>query len=298
MTLPKPLRHLCKHNQDLLLNILFKESSSVIRNWFSKKHGLNPGIVSVLHTAGSDLKFHPHVHMIVSGGGLSSDNKSQIKLKNNYLTRQRFLADQFRRGFIKRLLIHVDKGEVELPKKYESNQSLFKSWLNNLSDKQWIVSIQKPLEDLEQIVGYVGRYTKRACLSEYKIKEVNSERVSFTFNDYKNTARNAKPLQATRTLKPVQFLDQLLRHVPNKGFKMVRYFGAYNSYYRKYIPAHKIEVKKDDEVELGHSWGEYEDLRKLDLEKGKPDPLECPTCKLALVFETVVYFKHARLDDT
>lgn len=298
MTLPKPLRHLCKQNQDLLLNILFKESASVIQNWFDKKHNLKPGIVSVLHTAGSDLKFHPHVHMIVSGGGLTLDNKNQRKLKNDFLTRQRFLADKFKKAFIKRLLAHQANGDLILPKKYKDNQYKFQAWLNNLNEKQWIVSIQKPLDDLKQIVGYVGRYTKRACISEYKIKQVSNENIAFTFNDYKNTPRNAKPLKATRILKPTQFLDQLLRHVPNKGFKMVRYFGAYNSYYKKFIPSTKIEINKDDNVELDHNWGEFEEIRKLDIQNGKSDPLICPSCKVTLVFNKIVYSKHARLDDT
>lgn len=298
MTLPKALRHIRKLNGDLLYNILFTESSKVLQEWFEKKHAIKPGIVSVLHTAGSDLKDHPHVHMIVSRGGLDLNNKSIKEVKGNYLTRQRFLAKKFSKRFISQLLKQYDSGNLKVAKRFDDDGLKFKKWLNNISEKQWIVSIQKPLSDIEKIVGYVGRYTKRACISEYKLRGEKNGLISFVYNDYKNSIRGEKPKQSIKTMKAEEFLDELLYHVPTKRFRMVRYYGSYASAYKKLIPSHDKDIDQDqNDQELEHSWGEFEELRKEELSRGKPDPLTCPNCKTKMEWLGVYYHGQNLLDD-
>jgi len=298
MTLPKVLRHICKLNDELIYNLLFELSSKVLQDWFMKKHGLIPGIVSVLHTAGSDLKEHPHVHMIVSAGGLNQSNYEIKKLKSYFLTRQRFLANKLREAMVLKLSGLYKRDKLIVPKRWNKTNGQFLKWLQTIGDKQWIVSIQKPLENLNQIVGYVGRYTKRACISEYKIVRIKNDYVSFKYNDYKNTPRGEAPLQSIKKLHYVEFLDQLLKHVPNKSFRMVRYYGAYTSHYKKYLPINEVVIKEVEKVELEHSWGEFEELRKKDLELGKPDPLTCPHCKVKLKHAGLIFIKTIHYDDS
>lgn len=293
VTLPKSFRFISKLNENKLHNLLFREAASSLQEWFKVKHNLRCGIVSVLHTAGSDLKHHPHIHMIVSAGGEDLSDGSFRVLKGDYLTRQRHLGHQISKKFTRSLIGLYRKGELRTSKKIKEEVDL-KVWLSKANTKPWIVSIQPALEDINQIVGYVGRYTKRTCISEYKIQESEGARVKFRFNDYKNTPRGEKPKQGIKELSSVEFLDQLLQHVPESGYKMVRYYGLYNSLYKGRIPKElkyggelEVEYLFDEEME----WGEYEQLRKSQIKRGKPDPLFCVCCQKSMKFQMFNYKK-------
>jgi len=282
-TLPQPFRHIAKLNEKLFYDILFKATAKGISDWFKHKHNIRPGIVSVLHTSGSDLKYHPHIHMIVSGGGQAIESKNILQLKNDYLTRQRFMANKFKQFFFIELFSAITKNKIILPAKFNNDKNKFFKWARNIRDKHWIVSIQKPLNDIKQIVGYVGRYTKRACLSEYKIHEVNNNTIKIKFNDYKNTPKNHKPVQAIKTFTINQFFDAILQHVPIKKFKMVRYYGLYTSHYKSVISDNTKSPIQTKELSQ-YQWSEFEQFRKLEISKGNPDPLICPNCKIQLFF--------------
>lgn len=282
-TLPQPFRFLSKMNGNLFYDLLFQASAEVIKSWFTSRHKLRPGIVSTLHTAGSDLKHHPHVHMIVSGGGQDIETKAYRELEGDYLCPQKFFGEQLRIKFQVRLIKLFDEGKIKTPDRISAHKS-FVSWLYDIKQKHWVVSIQKPLADLGQIVGYVGRYTKRACLSEYKIIEIGKT-VKFKYNDYKNTPRGEKPREGIRELSPYEFLDELLQHVPDKRYRMVRYFGIYNSLHLKKIPEELRGQQKIEEIEIDENfeWGEFEEFRKSMIRSGKSDPLFCSTCKESMV---------------
>lgn len=285
-TLPKPLRFLARINGPLIYNLLFQTSAAIIKSWFEAKHNIRPGIVAVLHTSGSDLKFHPHIHMVVSGGGqLIQSGKYKI-LESDFLCAQAFLGRQLKIKFQCQLIKLFNQGKLKVPKRIDHPKD-FSRWLWKMDQKHWIVSIQKPLNDIHHIVGYVGRYTKRACLSEYKIESIGST-IKFKFNDYKNTPRGEKPRQAIKELKPIDFLDQLLQHVPDKGYRMVRYYGLYNSRYLKSIPDHlKAESTINPKATLAHDehfdWGEFEQFRKAFIAAGLEDPLFCKACNQSKV---------------
>ena len=292
-TLPKAFRSLSKMNEDKLHNELFRQSARIVKDWFNKKYAIKVGIVSVLHTGGSDLKYHPHVHMIVSRGGKEEASQKFSAIKGKYLCPQRELGVLFKEAFQKSLIKLYKKGELKVFKSINTvNQ--FDNWMKNLKEKHWIVSIQKPLENIEQIVGYVGRYTKRACLSEYKLESISNKRIRFLFNDYKNTPRGQAPLQSSISLKVEEFLDRLLQHVPKKSYRMVRYYGLYNSAYLQKIPSsfkleEKLEQIESFEEQDDYDWGEYEALRKAFLQSGKPDPLVCQDCNVVMELTAIIY---------
>lgn len=296
-TLPKPFRGLSKKNENKLHNILFKSSTAVINEWFKERCNLRVGSVSVLHTAGSDLKYHPHVHMIVSRGGYDLRLDKYRFIEGDYLCKNEILGNRLKKKFGELLIKEYEKGNIEL---YSNQVNVLdlKSWLNSLKDKHWIVNIEKPLEDIKQIVNYVGRYTKRACISEYKLESVSEELISFSYNDYKNTPRGQAARKAILSLKPHDFLDQLLQHVPTKGYRMVRYGGLYNTYYLNRIPANlKLAPAKEVNLESSdhYEWGEYEQYRKDMLKAGHADPLICPHCKLEKLVTGVEYEKNGKI---
>lgn len=296
-TLPKALRHIAKLNEVDFYNILFRSTSKAIVDWFYHKHKVKPGIVSVLHTSGSDLKYHPHIHVILTGGGLDLNTNQIIEFKSDYLTRQRFLASKFQQYFFKQLFQHVSNKKLILPKRFNNDHHAFFKWARTIRDKQWIVSIQKPLNDIKQIVGYVGRYTKRACLSEYKIHNVTNDRIDILFNDYKNTPKNHKPLQSIKSFSTTEFFDQLLQHVPHKNFRMVRYYGIYTSHY-KHLLNNQTQETSQQNTELDHTWSEFGNYRKLEIQHGKPDPLICPNCKNLMSFVSVIYSNQSFINDS
>jgi hypothetical protein len=199
----------------------------VLVDWFGYKHELKPGIVSVLHTAGSDLKYHPHLHLIVSAGGKHSKSGQVMELKGAYLCPAAHLKRRFRWVFEKGLLELYEQGKLKLPAPLCLGRRYFLNYIKKLNEKQWIVAIQPSLSDRGQIVRYVGRYTKRACLSESRIESIEGGMVGFSYKDYKNSQRGEKPKQASMCLPYPAFLDRLLQHVPKKGYRMVRYYGCY-----------------------------------------------------------------------
>lgn len=235
MTLPYKLRRLAQRNGDLLHNLLFIIAAKVIQEWFAAK-GLLCGIIAVLHTAGSDLKYHPHVHLIVSAGGRELTTGEIEELTGDYLTHHKYLANKFRFYFTQELIKLYDKEELKVQGEY-LHRPFFMKFIKKLNEKAWIVGIDKPLKDATDIVRYVARYTRRACMSEYKIVSINDGKIVFTFNDYKNTPRGQyPPTQGLCTLTYVEFLDRLLQHVPNKGFQAVRRYGLYTGRNIKTIP--------------------------------------------------------------
>ena len=276
MTLPKPLRNLSKKNGDKIHNELFTQSKDILKSWFRTRHRLKPGIVSVLHTSGSDLKYHPHVHMIVSGGGKELYADNYRELKGDYLVPQYFLGNQLRIRMIKALTNLHKKGELKVHDAHKGDLK-FETWLRSISPKHWVVNIQKPLKNVNSVVRYVGRYTKRCCLSEYKIEEVGKDVVRIRYNDYKNSKRGEKAKQGIRSFTKTAFMDELLQHVPNKGYQMVRYYGLYSQLWK--IPdAQKHRKTMEQEVELEGEWMEFEGYRKAMVGLGRKDPFICEYC--------------------
>jgi len=168
-TLPAQLRPLAKANPEIVHTLLFHTSAEVIKEWFAEKHHAIPGMISVLQTAGSDLHYHPHIHMIVSAGGLKGDR--WFELAGDYLVNHKYLQKKFRWRFLKELVAAYDQGRLQLPGGLANLQARceFMRLVKKLHSVEWVVSVQPPLTDPENIVRYVGRYTRRACLSEYRI---------------------------------------------------------------------------------------------------------------------------------
>lgn len=286
-------------NEKFFYDLLFNATAKAIKDWFKHKHNIIPGIVSVLHTSGSDLKYHPHIHMIVTGGGLNIDDKIISQLPGDYLTRQRFLASKFKQFFFIELFRNVNANKLRLPcrfKQLNDNQIFFK-WARDIRDKHWIVSIQKPLHNIQHIVAYVGRYTKRACLSEYKIVQVDQHKVKIIYNDYKNTPKNQKPLQSIKAFNINEFFDQLLQHVPLEKFKMVRYFGIYTSHYKKLINPEEKQIQSEKH-KLNDQWEDFHLYRKLEKQNGNPDPLICPNCNIKIAFDKIIFANKFFIDDS
>ena len=282
-TLPAKLRTLAHANPELIYNLLFHTSAEVLKCWFREKHQIEPGLISVLQTAGSDLHFHPHLHMLTSGGGLKAGQWSE--LPGDYLINAKYLQRQFRYHWLQQLVLAYDQWKLQLPGELSSLQDrrTFMRLVKKLHSVQWVVAVQPPLRDPESIVRYVGRYTRRACLSEYRIKDFAQGVITFECKDY-TTAENGKPGSKTVRLSYRDFFDRLFQHVPLPGFRMVRYYGLYARW--KDLPVWPQPAPPPRVERL--TW------RELQVAKTGTDPLVCPTCHCELIFSRTE-FANARV---
>jgi hypothetical protein len=293
MTLPAWLRGLAWTNQNVVFGAMFRVAAAVLQDYFEYNYGLKCGIVAVLHTAGSDLKRHPHLHLLVTWGGAAATGEI-VELAEKYLMSHHFLARRWQYEMQTALIKCYDKGQLKTGKTVRNridflhfikSQNTESASKNTVLKSGWIVSIQPPLCDAESIVRYIGRYTKRACLSERKIVKIDGDHITIQYNDYKNTPRGSAPVQAFKRFYYVTFLDTLLQHVSEKGFQKVRYYGIYSSGNLKKLPetlrlpAKKEVTVSEDVLPLDSPFYAY---RKSALVRGEADPLCCENCGSAM----------------
>jgi hypothetical protein len=258
LTLPHGLNGLIKRNGKHILNILMRTSADTMKDWISYKYGLRGGIITVLHTYGEKKDSHYHVHMIVSWGGIDPVTGNLKRIEGEYVN-YGFLKKKFRNKFEDSLVELYEKGE--LAQDFEDKVS-FLRFLRKINSKNWAIHLEPSMEQPSMVIRYIGRYSKRACLSEYKITNIEGEYISFRYKDYKNLDINNKPIEKELTLHYRDFFPLLLQHVPLPYFRIVRYYGLYSN--RGEIPKEYLSQESGDD-----EW-ENEEIR---------DVYYCEQCK-------------------
>ena len=221
-TLPHRLNNLINDNKGTLLDILFKTAADSIKDWMGHKYKLTPGIINVLHTFGETKELHPHIHMILSLGGINKNHLVE-EIKGEYI-KYEFIQTKFRCKFEDKLVQLFDAGALNNNFK---NRMDFMCFLRRINEKNWRIHFESAMKLPAEVIRYIGRYSKRACISEYKITNINGQYISFKYKDNKNLDFNAKPIVKELTLHYNQFFPRLLQHVPLPYFRLVRYYGAY-----------------------------------------------------------------------
>jgi len=267
-TLPHALIPLIKSNGKHLLNILFRTAADTFQDWALHKHNIKLGIISVLHTFGEKKDAHYHVHMIVSWGGISKKTGELYKIKGTYV-KTSFLANKFRHKFEDELVKMFNNGSLRHNFK---NEIAFKSFLKRINQKNWIINLEPPIDTPEAVIRYIGRYSKRACISEYKITEIEGEYISFNYKDNKTIDQDRKPVVRTLKLHYSKFFPRLLQHVPLPYFRLVRYYGLYST--KSKIKDEFLNKNKGDDINEEHI--EYE------------NPFICTLCNRERVYINTV----------
>ena len=256
-TLPAAIADIAYHNKAVIYDILFKGSAeTLITIAADPKHlGARIGITSVLHTWGSAMTHHPHVHMIVPGGGLSADGQSWIPCKPHFFLPVRVLAKLFRRVFLEKLVAAHEDGRLTFFGDHSalSAADAFAAYLAPLRRTKWFVYAKRPFAGPAAVLAYLSRYTHRVALSNRRLIAADSHGVTFTYKDYRREGRDR---YRTMTLSPHEFIRRFLIHVLPKGFHRIRHYGLFASAERRHniaqlrqllaVPAPKPEV---DDVE-------------------------------------------------
>lgn len=267
-TIPHQLISLIKKNEYALLNMQMRASADTLKSWADNKYGLRLGIISVLHTAGEVKNFHPHLHMIVSWGGANKEGIVQ-QIKGEYINYE-FLREKFRYRYENMLVDMFDKDKLVHNFK---NRIDFLRFLKSINKKNWVVHFEPPMETPEQVIRYIGRYSKRACLSEHKISQMEGETIGFLYKDYKYKDSDGKALTREAVLNYRDFFPRLLQHVPLPYFRLVRYYGIYSN--KGHLPREYFYQPED---ELPIDWAS---IRKA---MTGQDPMFCQHCNKTKVY--------------
>jgi hypothetical protein len=231
-TVPDKIAALAYQNKEVVYNILFQATAETLRTIAADpKHlGAEIGFFAVLHTWGSALLHHPHLHCVIPGGGLSSDGTRWVHCKPGFFLPVRVLSLLFRRLFLERLQNAFDDGKLRFfsALEYLRDRCEFARYLEPVRKSKWVVYAKRPFAGPEQVLDYVGRYTHRVAISNNRLLDIEGGQVSFRYKDYRNQGQ-----QKTMTLSAEEFIRRFLLHVLPHGFHRIRYYGFQGNRYRK-----------------------------------------------------------------
>lgn len=225
-TIPSELNPLVFSNQKLLYSILFKAASQTILELCADNKYLDatPGLMGVLHTWGQNLQFHPHIHFIVTGGGLSSKGLSFIHSRKKFFIPVKVLSRKFKGKFLSLLKSSFSNNTIfysnSFSKLKRSNEQ--KLFFNNLYSKEWVVYSKKAFKSPEHVIRYLGRYTHRVAISESRIIDFDkvAKTVTFKWKDYRDNNK-----QKLMTISVIEFMRRFLLHILPDGFRKIRQYG-------------------------------------------------------------------------
>lgn len=216
-TIPEELHPLALRNQAAVYGLLFQASAKTLLTIAADpRHlGARIGFFSILHTWGQNLLLHPHVHSVVTGGGLSPDGQSWIGCRPGFFLSVRVLARLFRRLLLEALQRAFDQGQLEEPGE-------LKPLLARLRKREWVVHAKPPFGGPAQVVDYLGRYTHRVAISNNRLLAMDGDQVRFQYKDYRAKDRHRS---RTMTLAAAEFIRRFLLHTLPPGFQRIRHYG-------------------------------------------------------------------------
>ncbi len=233
-TLPAEIAAIAFHNKALLYDLLFKTASeTTLTIAADPKHlGARIGITAVLHTWGSAMTHHPHIHMIVPGGGIAPDGDRWISSRPAFLLPVRVLGALFRRLFLTRLLALHDAGKLAFfgQLAHLADRRAFLRHLAPVRKKRWVVYAKPPFAGPEAVLAYLSRYTHRVAISNSRLLRLDEHGVTFRYKDYR---RSAPDRQQVMTLSADEFIRRFLLHCLPRGFHRIRHYGLLASGTRK-----------------------------------------------------------------
>ena len=225
-TLPEPISAIAYTNKTEIYRLLFDVTAETLTTIAADpKHlGAQIGATLVLHTWGSALTHHPHVHGIVPGGGISRNGEHWVACRRGFFLPVRVLSRLFRRRFLEELEKLHHAGRLQFFGEHAglAEASAFRRWLAPLRSCEWVVYAKRPFAGPEAVLAYLSRYTHRVAISNRRLVAMNDDGVSFRWKDYRAKGQTR---HKTMTLAPEEFMRRFLLHVLPSGFHRIRHYG-------------------------------------------------------------------------
>jgi hypothetical protein len=283
-TLPAPIARIAYYNKAVIYGLLFELAAETLRTIAADpKHlGARIGVTLVLHTWGSAMTHHPHVHGIVPGGGLSADGERWVACKPGFFLPVRVLSRLFRRRFLEELARAHHAGQLQFFGEDASlaDSGTFAQWLAPLREREWVVYAKRPFAGPAAVLAYLSRYTHRVAISNRRLIAMDEHGVTFRWKDYRAKARTRTK---TMTLGADEFMRRFLLHVLPGGFHRIRHYGLIANAERRDNLKRARELLQ---VEAPSTKTESHDDRSAGC---APPSFVCPHCGAAMiVIDTLV----------
>jgi len=274
-TLPAPIAAIAWYNKAVVYGLLFDIAADTLRTIAADPNhlGAQIGMTMVLHTWGSALTHHPHVHGIVPGGGLSLDGERWVACRHGFFLPVRVLSRLFRRRFLEALEQAHRAGRLQFFGEYASlaQARAFTDWLAPLRKCEWVVYAKRPFAGPQAVLAYLSRYTHRVAISNQRLVALDERGVTFRWKDYR--AKGRGPVK-TMTLSAAEFMRRFLLHVLPSGFHRIRHYGLLANAGRR---EHLAHVRQLLQVPV-----EVRQAKDLRTEATQPT-FVCPHCGAAMV---------------
>jgi hypothetical protein len=229
-TLPGPIADIAYHNKGVVYDLLFKASAETVTTIAADpRHlGARVGFTSVLHTWGSAMTHHPHVHMIVPGGGISPDGERWVACRPGFFLPVRVLSRLFRRLFLAMLLATHKAGRLQFFGNHAvlASTPAFAAYLAPLRRAEWVVYSKRPFGGPQAVLAYLSRYTHRVAIANSRLIACDASGVTFRWKDYRAKGRTRHKVM---TLSTDEFIRRFLIHVLPTGFHRIRHYGLFAS---------------------------------------------------------------------
>ena len=279
-TVPHCFNELMMYNRVKIFALLFQSSQLAVKKLMKTKYQANPGIISLLHTWGSNLSFHVHTHMLVTGGGIKLDGERWVPSRESYCLPIKALSPVYRAEFIKGLRKLHSQKKLNLPPTLRAPFE-FENLVESSFKENWVVYAKKPFSAPINVLKYLGNYTHRIAFSNHRILKVEGDRVYFNYKDYKDGGYEKK----ITSLAAPEFLRRYLMHVVPKRFVKIRFYGfmAHKSRTRnieraRVLIAQDSRLKKMDAEELKEVIADYKETHSVTSD-------QCRKCKAGLMVE-------------
>src|SRR5271169_78734 len=273
-TIPRELNTVALRNPKIMYDLLFRSASETLIELGNDRLGARIGFMNILHTWGQNLMDHPHIHCVVTGGGLSNDERRWVACRKKFLFPVKVMSALFSRKFLAYFNESYNSKKLELTGSISHliKPHVFQQLLGKLYSKKWVVYCKPPLNGIDGVLQYLSRYTHRIAISNNRILKVQDGHVTFKWRDYADNDR-----VKVMTLQADEFIRRFLMHVLPKRYVKIRHFGLLANRRRKYnialcrlyLGCDKTETIKDEPK----TWQE------LMLEVSGVDVTICPVCR-------------------
>lgn len=229
-TLPDAIAQLAFYNKAVMYHLLFQAAANTLSTLAKDPKHLHAqlGVTMVLHTWGSAMTHHPHVHAIVTGGGIGADHAHWQSCRKGFLFPVKVLSRLFRRRFMEGARQLFNKGDLTFfgQMLHLTDRNTFLSWCKAQQHREWVVYAKRPFAGPQAVLAYLSRYTHRVAIANSRLVACTNDTVTFRYKDYRAKGRTK---QRVITLSSDEFIRRFLLHVLPTGFHRIRHYGLLNS---------------------------------------------------------------------